>query len=120
MTVLPALWPLSVAFTEVCPAGITTDVVLQKAVVSATPRLTVTGDAFGLLSRIGTDSCNPRPMLIVSRLNDRIAGPLLFTVTTAAFDVIEPLCAVTFVVPFATPVTRPVEEFTVAMDGPDD
>ena len=49
-----------------------------------------------------------------------IAGPELFTETTAAFDVIDPLVAVIFVVPIATPVTTPVLELIVANAGADE
>ena len=47
--VVPALWPFSVALTEVGPAGMEIEAVLKNANVSLTARLTVIAHAFGLL-----------------------------------------------------------------------
>ena len=117
MRVVPALRPFNVAFTEVCPDGIETNAGLQKAIVSATARLIVTVDALGLLRKIGTDVDEPRPMPSVSRPNEMMAGPLLFTLTTEALDVILPDVAVMFDEPIDTPVTTPVVALIVATDG---
>ena len=76
------------------------------------------GDALGLLRRMGTAVLVPRPTPMVSRPKLMTAGPELLTVTAAMFDVMLPDVAVMLAFPFATPVTTPVVAFTVANAGP--
>ncbi len=74
----------------------------------------VSGEAGATLSRIGICWVLPRPTETVSRKNEMIGGTEPLTVTVTTFEVIAPLVAVMPAVPFATPVTLPVTESTVA------
>jgi hypothetical protein len=114
--VVPALSPTSVAFTDVWPAVIVTDDVLQWANAVAV-RFTTRSVPLGRLSRIGIGALEPRPTDTVSRPNEMMAGTAPPTVTSKPFDVMEALVAVMRVVSLATPVTTPVVALTVATAG---
>src|SRR5437899_3991628 len=116
MVVVPALSPTNVALADATFAGITMDDGLQCANADAV-RFTVSGEAAGLLSRIGIEALDPRPTDTVSRPNEMIAGTAPPTVTVRIFDVMAPLVAVMSDVPMETPVTTPVTGSTVATAG---